>query len=69
VGPGVPNVLILGKPAAVATNVHACGKDGTTPLAPGSPRVLIGGLPALRTGDAAACGAVILTGAPSVLIG
>jgi uncharacterized Zn-binding protein involved in type VI secretion len=31
--------------------------------------VLIGGRPALRMGDISACGAVIITGAPSVLLG
>lgn len=72
-GPGVPNVLICGQPAAVATDSHACALL-PTPHPPsvfprGSATVLIGGRPALRVGDVSGCGAAIVTGAPNVFIG
>lgn len=74
-GPGVPNVLISGLPAAVVGDIHACampplaGPHPPNPFPSGSLTVLIGARPALRLGDAAACGAPIVTGAPTVLIG
>jgi uncharacterized Zn-binding protein involved in type VI secretion len=71
-GPGVPNVLIGGQPAAVALDQHACAfpsGHAPTPLGPGNPTVLIGGRPALRVGDVAGCGAAIVSGCPNVLIG
>ena len=74
-GPGVPNVLIGGLPAAVLGDTHACSMPPTagphppTPVAKGSATVLIGGRPAARFGDLAGCGAPILGGLPTVLIG
>ncbi len=74
-GPGVPNVLISGLPAAVVGDIHACampplaGPHPPNPFPSGSLTVLIGARPALRLGAAAACGAPIVTGAPTVLIG
>jgi uncharacterized Zn-binding protein involved in type VI secretion len=70
-GPGVPNVLIGGLPAAVAGDLHACSVvvHATTPCPLGSATVFIGGRPALRSNDLAGCGAPILTGLPTVLIG
>jgi uncharacterized Zn-binding protein involved in type VI secretion len=74
-GPGVPNVLIGGLPAAVASDMHTCamppaaGPHPPTPFPRGSATVLIGGRPALRMGDMAGCGAPIVAGAPNVLIG
>lgn len=74
-GPGVPTVLIMGQPAAVAFDQHACaippsaGPHPPTPFPTGSPTVLIGGRPALRKGDVAGCGAVIVVGAVTVQIG
>lgn len=74
-GPGVPNVLILGLPAAVVGDLHACalpptaGPHPPNPFPVGSVTVLIGGRPALRLGDVAACGAPIIAGAVNVLIG
>jgi len=73
--PGVPNVLINGVPAAVATGLHTCmfpppaGPHPPTPFPKGSVTVLIGGLPALRVGDISGCGAPILMGAVNVEIG
>lgn len=74
-GPGVPNVLIGGLPAAVLGDLHACahppkaGPHPPNPFVVGSVNVMIGGRPALRLGDLAGCGASIVTGFPSVLIG
>jgi uncharacterized Zn-binding protein involved in type VI secretion len=74
-GPGVPTVLIMGQPAAVSLDQHACaippsaGPHPPTPFPGGSPTVLIGGRPALRKGDVAGCGAIIVAGAATVQIG
>ena len=71
----VPNVLIEGRPAAVAGTIHICslpplaGPHPQTPIASGSSSVLIGGRPAARMHDKAGCGAMIVAGATSVLIG
>jgi uncharacterized Zn-binding protein involved in type VI secretion len=74
-GPGVPNVLIGGFPAAVMGDMHACsfpppaGPHPPTPLAKGSLTVMIGGRSAIRMGDLAGCGAPIVAGLPTVEIG
>jgi len=74
-GPGVPNVLIGGMPAAVVGDLHACampplaGPHPPTPFPVGSFTVLIGGRPALRLGDVSGCGAPIVAGMFTVLIG
>jgi uncharacterized Zn-binding protein involved in type VI secretion len=74
-GPGVPNVLVSGMPAAVVGDLHTCAMPPTagphppTPFPMGSTTVLIGGRPALRLGDVAGCGAPIVAGAMNVLIG
>ena len=74
-GPGVPNVLIGGLPAAVLGDLHTCampplaGPHPPTPLVKGSATVLIGGRPAVRLGDMSGCGAPIVMGHPTVLIG
>ena len=74
-GPGIPNVLIGGLPAAVAVNaaasVHTCAVPvhGVTPFPLGSATVFIAGAPALRLGHLSACGAPIASGMPTVLIG
>jgi uncharacterized Zn-binding protein involved in type VI secretion len=73
-GPGVKDVLIGGKPAAVAGTPHACSMPvtpphGVTPFLKGSKLVYIGGRSALRVGDAAVCGAKITAGATDVSIG
>ncbi|MGI0494757.1 PAAR domain-containing protein [Alkalinema pantanalense CENA528] len=73
-GPGVSTVLIGGKPAAVAGDLHVCslppnGHQPTTSAFPsGSATVLISGRPALRTTDACICGAMALIGDLTVLI-
>jgi uncharacterized Zn-binding protein involved in type VI secretion len=74
-GPGVPTVIIGGRPAAVVGDLHACAMPPTAgphppnPFPAGSMTVLIGGRPALRLGDVAGCGAPIVFGEPTVLIG
>ncbi len=73
-GPGMPNVLIGGLPAAVLGDTHTCAfppppPHPPSPIAKGSATVLIGGRPAARVGDMAGCGAPIVMGMPTVLIG
>lgn len=73
--PGVPTVLMGGKPAAVAGSIFVCalpsaaGPHPQSPFPSGSKTVFIGGRPALRVGDISGCGAPIATGAPNVNIG
>ena len=74
--PGVPTVLIGGKPAATVGTPHICSfpppavHPPTAIVPPGCPTVLIGGMPAARVGDLTGCGAPILPpGCPTVLIG
>jgi uncharacterized Zn-binding protein involved in type VI secretion len=73
-GPGVPNVLIGGMPAAVMGDVHTCAfpppaVHPPTPMVLGSMTVLIGGKPALRVGDIAGCSAQVVMGCLSVEFG
>jgi uncharacterized Zn-binding protein involved in type VI secretion len=68
IGPGVPNVLIGGMPAAVMGDMVTCvGPPDTIIL--GSAGVMIGGKPAARMGDTCAHGGTIILGCPTVLIG
>jgi uncharacterized Zn-binding protein involved in type VI secretion len=74
-GPGVPDVLIGGEPAANMSTVHICamppnaGPHPPTPFVTGSETVFIGGAPAVRQGDTAGCGASVVMGEPLVQIG
>jgi len=74
-GPGIPNVLIGGMPAAVATDIHVCAlppdshQPTSSPFPMGSATVFIGGRPALRVGDTCICGASPVIGEPTVNIG
>lgn len=68
VGPGVPNVLIGGKPAAVMGDMCTCVGPPDT-IVQGCATVLIGGKPAATMGDMTAHGGVITAGDPTVLIG
>lgn len=74
-GPGVSTVLVGGKPAAVAGDMHACTlppnshQPTVSPFPLGSSTVMIGGRPALRVGDTCLCGASAAVGSPTVLIG
>ncbi|CUW29267.1 MULTISPECIES: PAAR domain-containing protein [Streptomyces] len=76
----VATVLIGGRPAAVVGSLHTCpvpphAATGPAnvilpnPASAAAGQVLVGGLPAARARDRTACGAMILTGAPNVLIG
>lgn len=73
-GPGVATVMIGGKPAAVAGDLHVCslpptGHQPTASAFPaGSVTVMITGRAALRTTDACLCGAMAAVGEPTVLI-
>ncbi|MFC4496794.1 PAAR domain-containing protein [Streptomyces ovatisporus] len=71
--PGVPSVLIGGRPAATVGTSHQCASPAAHPpgplAGPGSSSVLIGGRPAARVGDKAGCGAAVTSGCPTVLIG
>ncbi|WP_423147182.1 PAAR domain-containing protein [Rubrolithibacter danxiaensis] len=75
IGPGVPNVLIAGKPAAVATDNHICpippasGHLTASIFPMGSATVFVCGKPALRITDMCLCGAMGIVGEPTVLIG
>ena len=55
IGPGVPNVLIGGIPAAVLGDNAVCVGPPDA-IIMGSPTVLIGNLPAARLGDSTAHG-------------
>ncbi|MFD3542786.1 PAAR domain-containing protein [Streptomyces sp. NPDC058662] len=78
--PRVATVLIGGLPAAVTGSLHVCpmGPHAAlgpanvilpVPTGPAAGAVLVGGLPAARARDRTACGAMVLTGAATVLIG
>ncbi|MGH3901216.1 MAG: PAAR domain-containing protein [Pseudonocardiaceae bacterium] len=73
--PGVPTVLINGRPAATVGTLHTCSfpppavHPPNAIVPPGCPTVLIGGQPAARVGDLSLCGATITAGCNTVLIG
>ena len=67
-GPGVPTVLIGGKPAAVMGDMCTC-MGPPDMIAQGEATVLIGGKPAATLGDLTAHGGSITAGNPTVLIG
>ena len=67
-GPGVPNVLIGGQPAAVVGDAVTCAGPPDS-IAKGSATVSIGGRPAARAGDSCAHGGTIASGFLTVLIG
>jgi|SRR5579872_5053174 len=67
-GPGSPNVIIGGLPAARASDMAVCVGPPDV-ITKGSPTVFINGLPAARIGDSTAHGGVIVAGCPTVIIG
>ena len=67
-GPGVPTVLIGGKPAAVMGDMCTCAGPPDT-IVQGEATVLIGGKPAATMGSMTAHGGSITVGEPTVLIG
>jgi uncharacterized Zn-binding protein involved in type VI secretion len=68
IGPGSPNVLINGLPAARLGDMLVC-VGPLDSIVKGSATVMIGGLPAARAGDLTAHGGTIVLGAPNVIIG
>jgi uncharacterized Zn-binding protein involved in type VI secretion len=68
VGPGCPNVLIGGLPAARISDMAVCvGPPDVIIL--GAFTVLIGGLPAARMCDMTAHGGVVILGCFNVMLG
>lgn len=67
-GPGIPTVLIGGKPAAVIGDQCTCTGPPDT-IVMGCATVLIGGKPAATVGDMTAHGGTITVGETTVLIG
>ncbi|WP_293304919.1 PAAR domain-containing protein [Pedobacter sp. UBA5917] len=68
IGPGAPNVLIAGLPAARVGDMLVCVGPPDS-IVRGSSSVMIGGMPAARLGDETAHGGRIVLGAFSVMIG
>jgi uncharacterized Zn-binding protein involved in type VI secretion len=66
--PGIPTVIVAGMPAAVVGTLCTCVGPPDS-IVKGSTTVVIGGMPAARMGDNTAHGGVIVTGAPTVMIG
>jgi uncharacterized Zn-binding protein involved in type VI secretion len=66
--PGCPTVIISGMPAARVSDICICTGPPDV-IAVGSATVFIGGIQAARIGDMTAHGGVIVTGAPTVMIG
>jgi len=67
VGPGAPNVLINGKPAALMGDMCVCVGPPDT-IVQGEPTVLINGTPVATMGSMTAHGGSIVQGDPKVLI-
>lgn len=67
-GPGAPNVLIGGLPAACVGDLCVCVGPPDS-VVKGSATVTIGGRPAARMGDSTAHGGTIVLGLPTVMIG
>jgi len=61
-------VLVVGMPQARVGDMATCVGPPDT-IAKGSTTVMVGGKPAARMGDMTVHGGVIVTGAPTVLIG
>lgn len=68
VGPGAPNVLVGGLPAAVVGDQAVCVGPPDV-IVKGSATVLVLGRPAARMGDSTAHGGSIVLGMPTVMIG
>lgn len=65
---GAPNVIVCGMPQARVGDVCTCVGPPDM-IAMGSATVIVCGMPAARIGDMTAHGGVIVSGAPTVLIG
>ena len=67
-GPGAPNTIIGGLPAARVSDLAVCVGPPDV-IAMGSTSVIIAGMPAARIGDLTAHGGAITLGCFTVLIG
>ena len=68
IAPCCPTVIISGMPAARVSDMCICTGPPDI-IAVGSSTVFIGGMQAARIGDMTAHGGVIVSGAPTVIIG
>lgn len=68
VGPGAPNVLIGGLPAARVGDMCVCVGPPDS-IVQGSATVIIAGMPAAYMGSMTAHGGTIVMGVPNVMIG
>ena len=68
IGPGAPNVLIAGMPAATVGDIANCNGPADR-IVTGSTTVFINGKPAARQGDQTVHGGTIIGGTPIVQIG
>lgn len=68
VGPGTPNILVNGKPAAIMGDMCTCVGPPDV-IVQGAPNVFFNGVPVARMGDMTAHGGTITIGEPNVLIG
>ncbi len=66
-GPGAPNILINGKPAALMGDMCVCVGPPDV-IAQGAPSVFFNGVPVACQGDMTAHGGVITVGEPNVII-
>ncbi|PKQ63823.1 hypothetical protein BZG02_07300 [Labilibaculum filiforme] len=66
-GPGAPNVLINGKPAALMGDMCVCVGPPDV-VAQGNPSVLINGVPVVCQGDMTAHGGIVMSGEANILI-
>lgn len=66
-GPGAPNVLINGKPAALMGDICVCVGPPDA-IAQGEPTVLINGTPVATQGSMTAHGGSIVQGEPTVMV-
>ena len=69
-----PSVIVVGLPAARATDFGGCPQPPAPlpvpdPILKGSATVIISGLPAARIGDNCTHGGVVSLGAPTVITG
>ncbi|NER18525.1 PAAR domain-containing protein [Spongiivirga citrea] len=67
-GPGAPNILVNGKPAALMGDICVCVGPPDT-IAQGAPSVFFNGTPVACMGDMTAHGGTITVGEPNVIIG
>lgn len=67
-GPGTPNILVNGKPAAIMGDMCVCVGPPDV-IVQGAPNVFFNGVPVACVGDMTAHGGVITVGEPNVIVG